>query len=399
MSNTELENNNFNEEAVNQVLADKIQDMNIFLEDDGSKSKKKKGKQPKEKTTKKGQDFLEYAKKNEIEVNFKYEENAEKKRYSKEEGKDYSQGNYNNKNSNYDKNSTSTYQTSYNKDEKNYNDKNYNNYNNKNYNNYNNNKGYKNYDNKNYNKKGYYNKNYNNQYNQNQNNNKAFNNKFDPINGGGNNNHPYAVYPNQYPVNNQMMRPDMMYYGQMPMNAMNGNQQFPQQVFQPQQDDMQHNLAEKGIKESLEYYLSLDNLNKDLFIRKLIDQNGYIAVDEILKFNQMVKNNATNDTILQLVSESKIIEQEMIGEKVCLRNKLWNDLKHNLVSLEELESKKNNKKQSNYNYNYVTMQNNYFMPMAPMDNQMMMQGGMPNMNQFMPHSNMMGNMGQFKDQN
>ena len=389
MSNTELENNNINEEAVNEVLADKMEDMNIFSEETVSKKKKK---QPKDKSTKKGTDFMEYAKKNEIEVNFKYEENAEKKRYSKEEGKDYSQGNYNKNNSNYDKNSTSTYQTSYNKDEKNYDNKNYNNYGNKNYNNYNN-KGYNNYNNKNYNnksynKKGYYNKNYNNQYNQNQNSNKAFNNKFDPINGGGQQNHPYSVYPNQYPMNNQMMRPDMMYYGQMPMNPMN-NQHF----FHPQQDDMQHNLAEKGVKESLEYYLSLDNLNKDLFIRKLIDHDGYIAIDEILKFNQMVKNNATNDTILQIVDESKIIEQAVIGDKVFLRNKLWNDLKNNLVPLEELESKKNNKKQGNYNYNYVTMQNNYFMPMAPMDNQMMMHGGMPNMNQFMPHSNMMGNMG------
>jgi len=400
MSNTELENKNQhldqddNEEQVNELLANKIQDIdlnkNVLLEEDGTKSKKKKGKQPKEKNAKKGEDFMEYAKKNEIEVNLKYEEKDEKKRDFNVGGKDYSQGNYNNKNNNYDKNSNN-YENNYSKDEKNYN-KNYNNYNNKNYNkNYNNN--YNNYNNKNYNskyKKGYYNKNYNNQYNHNQNNNKAFNNKFDPIN--GHSNHPYVVYP----VNNQMMRPDMMYYGQMPMN---GNQ-FPQQVFPPQQDDIHNqNLSEKGIKESLEYYLSLDNLNKDLFIRKLIDQNGYIAVEEILKFNNMTKNNATNDTILQLVSESKIIEQEVVGEKVCLRNKLWNDLKHNLVSLEELEAKKNHKK-GNYNYNYVTMQNNYFMPMVPMDNQMMMQGGIPNMNQFMPHPNMMGNMGQqFKGQN
>jgi len=56
--------------------------------------------------------------------------------------------------------------------------------------------------------------------------------------------------------------------------------------------------------ETLEYYLSLENLNKDSYIRKLIDDNGYILVSEILKFNNMIKKGANVETIQEVLKQS-----------------------------------------------------------------------------------------------
>mmetsp|Transcript_29756 Transcript_29756/g.30895 ORF Transcript_29756/g.30895 Transcript_29756/m.30895 type:complete len:218 (-) Transcript_29756:130-783(-) len=212
---------------------------------------------------------------------------------------------------------------------------------------------------------------------------KTFNNKFDPMNGS--NNHPYMFNP----MGNQMMRPDMMYFGQMPMqpNTNPHNNERPED---------HHNIGEKGVKESLEYYLSLENLNKDLFIRQKIDSEGYIEAEDILKFNNMKKQKVDINTIREIVNENNsMVEEKVVNDKIFLRSKLWNEIKHNLISLEELEARKTQKK-GNYNYNYVTMQNNYFMPMMPYD-QMLQGGGMP-MNQFMPPMpNMMG-MNQYGNQ-
>ena len=325
----------------------KIDDSAFGGEGDESKSKKRKTKQPKEKSNKKEQDFLEFAKKNEIEVKIKYEKSPEKKDLKLNE---------NTKNNN---------QKPFNNNKKDFNNQK-GNYNNKYYNNK------KNY-NKNNNKGGFQPKN--------------FNNKFDPMNAYNNN--PYMMYP----MNNQgVMRPDMMYYGQMPMNHQLPNFPVPNQ-HQQIAEEQHPSIGGKGVKESLEYYLSLDNLNKDLFLRKKIDINGYIEVDDILKFNNMVKNNATHDTIKDVLKESKVVEEKISGGKTYLRNKLWEEIKHNLISIEDLETKKSHKK-GNYNYNYVTMQNNYFMPMMPYDPSMF--GGAPMNHMMNPmNHNMMGGMNHF----
>ena len=297
--------------------------------------KKKKGKQPKPVSTKKGEDFLEYAKKHEIDVDFTYEKSPERKKEEVAQEKKKYTNNY----------SSTTNSTTTNKP-------------------YNNNTNTNNYQNKNY-KKNYKNNNNNNEFNKQQQT-KVFNNKFDQINSYNTN--PYSN-PNMH-----MMRPEMMFMGQMPMQPIN----FPMQV--------EDNMYEKGVKESLEYYLSLEHLNKDKYIRQKIDNNGYIDVEEILKFNNMKKHKADLDTIRDCINnKNSPIEEASFNNRIYIRNKDWNQIKNYLIPIEEIESRKSKK---NYNFNYVTMQNNYFMPMMPYDQNMMMQG-MNYMN-YMP--NVMGGM-------
>lgn len=339
-------------------------DGNTFTgEGDETKSKKKKAKQQKDKVAK-VQDFHEFAKKNEIDLNIKYEKSPEKKEGGKVNQDSYSKDITQKSNTNYSNNN-----------------KKYNNYNNNNTNNNYNKGGYnKSYynNNNNYKKNNYNNKNYNNKGGFQQ---KNFNNKFDPMNSYNNN--PYMMYP----MNNQGMgmRPDMMFYGQMPMNSHNNIPLNNNSNFNNSQMEDHSIIGGKGVKESLEYYFSLDNLNKDLFMRKKIDNDGYIEVEEILKFNNMIKNNATSDTIKDILKESKVLEESQAYGKTFLRNKNWEEIKHNLISVEEIEARKNQKK-GNFNYNYVTMQNNYFMPMMPIDPSMF--GSQ--MNHMMPIPNMMG---------
>lgn len=80
-------------------------------------------------------------------------------------------------------------------------------------------------------------------------------------------------------------------------------------------------MGEKSVKENLEYYLSQENLNKDLYIRKLLDNNGYILVDEILKFNNMVKRGANLETIKEIVEDSEVLELLDENNKTYIRNK------------------------------------------------------------------------------
>lgn len=355
-------------------------DDSVFTATDGSK-KKKKGKKPKD-SNKKGTDFMEYAKKNEISVDIKYEKSPEKTE-QKEYKNNYPQKQQYNNKENYHQNNNTQYNQEnqgnqgryYNKDNRG-GHKSYNN----NYSNNNNVKKYHNNNNTNkfHQKKNFYNNNNNNAHSTNQHygQSKTFNNKFDPMNMY--NVHPYMLNPPQF----SGMRPDMMYFGQMPI-----------QPYNTQLNHEKDDHAEKGIKESLEYYLSLDNLNKDYYIRTKIDADGYIDVNDILNFNNMKKHQATLDSIREIIKEeNSIIEEATFNDKVYLRNKNFNDFKKNLCSLEELEAKKT--KKGNYNYNFVTMQNNYYMPMMPYDQNMMMQHG----NQMMGMPHMMG-MNQHYGQN
>jgi len=44
--------------------------------------------------------------------------------------------------------------------------------------------------------------------------------------------------------------------------------------------------SDKGILESLEYYFSIENLNKDGYMRSKMNEDGYIDCNEIVVFNK-----------------------------------------------------------------------------------------------------------------
>lgn len=299
----------------------KVQNLTIdnnMFKDSNDKSKKHQKTKNKEKNNKKnGVDFLEYAKEHKIDMTIKYEKSPPKKDVQLSDKKTFTKNNNN--------------QT------------------------FNNNKGY----NKNSNNKYNNNKKYGNNNDQN----KLFNNKFDPINGFNNN--PYMMY--NYP----MMRPDLMmfkggYYNNHGFEGFGDLNNHNQMNYQMNNINQEDHLYGKGIKESLEYYLSIDNLNKDSYLRKQIDDEGYVDVNTILSFNNMKKHNANLSNVKEVLSEKECsLEDKTEGDKLFIRNKNWSKIKSSLLSIDEIEQQKNVKK--NYNYNFVTLQNNYFMPMVPMD--------------------------------
>lgn len=297
-------------------------DQSAFTAQTGTKSKKKKVKQTK--TNKKGEDFIDYANKHGINVSLKYGEKSPEKKEAKEEKK-YTKPDVTSQNKPTEGNYSNQDQANPNKP-------------------------------KTFNKKkNYYNK------NKYPNNKTTFNNKFDPMNANSFN--PYILNPTS-PYNN------MMYYGQMQGAPQNMN------------FHKEEHYVPKGIKESLEYYLSLENLNKDTYVRERMDKNGCVIASEILKFNNMKKLNADLDKIREVISKGDCqVEESTVEGEVAFRNKNWENIKNQLLSIEEIESRKQSKK-APINYNYVTLQNNFFMPMMPYD-QNMMQQQMSNQMQFM----------------
>lgn len=292
-------------------------DENMFKDTTTNNKKQQKSKNQGKNNKKNGVDFLEYAKEHKIDMNIKYEKSPPKKDVQVQDKKNFNKTN----------NSQTNYKTGFNK-------------NNTKYNNNNNNKKHGN----------------------NNDQSKLFNNKFDPINGFNNN--PYMMY--NYP----MMRPDMMMqggynymnsgFGGYGLGGYNPNFQTYQNLNSNQLQNHDDHLNGKGVKESLEYYLSVDNLNKDIYLRKQIDEEGFVDVNVILNFNNMKRHNANLSSVKEVLSDKECsLEDKTVGEKLFIRNKNWSNLKSTLLSLEEIEQQKNIKK--NYNYNFVTMQNNYYM--------------------------------------
>jgi len=87
-----------------------------------------------------------------------------------------------------------------------------------------------------------------------------------------------------------------------------GQGKVPQQQYvpQPRYQDSTPNLADdsdKSIVEYLEQYLSLDNLNKDLYLRNRIDANGYIEGNEIVNHNKVSRKGITLERLTDVVKE------------------------------------------------------------------------------------------------
>jgi len=243
--------------------------------------------------------------------------------------------------------------------------------------------------------------------NQNLSSKKEFNNKFDPMNSGYN--HPYMnqsynpyvnnmINQNQInQMNQNLMRPEMVLYQQsMQMqNPMYLNQLYSlNNVSQLKQED-NINIG-KSIKESLEYYFSNENLNKDSYTRSKMDENGFIESSEILNFNNMKKQSADLDKLKEIICDKNSnIELKEISGKVYFRNKNWEEIKLNLISIEDLKSLK--KINNIQNLNYFNLQNNFYYNMVPMDQQgMQNMQNMQNMqqpNSFMNY-NLNGNINQ-----
>ena len=269
------------EEPVDLELQKEMKGIKIsdsdFTNEPKAKKPYKKMKNPEEKKVKKkGQDFLDYANKNNIQINIQYEEN--KYQLKKKEGQKFGENNANRFNDNR----------------------------------------------KQYNRGGF-----KNDKNRPQKRPQNFNtgNKFD----------------------NFGQRPFQQNYNQRPAPKLVEN---------------------KEIIEYLEKLFGEENLNKDTYIRNRLT-NGKILVDDIVNYNDIKKNNINAEKILEIIKDNQNLECVNEEGKNYIKIKDFDKLK--LLTLEQIiQNKKAAKMQKMqymtpmgyaqypYGYNYINMQNNYF---------------------------------------
>ena len=290
--------------------------------------------------------------------NFKYNE------IFKGDNNNYKEQNYQNFR-NEDKN---YYNNNYNNNKNYYNKKNYNN----NYYNYN---DYKNYNNNNYKKKNNIaveipDNNFQNaeaQNNQNNNNNVNIQNQINNLNNIHNNqinqiNIQNNIFNQYYQANlmsnyqAEMMR--MKYFSNM--EHLTSNLYFSE-FYTP--------ITESGVVGMLDDYLSEKNLNNDLYLRKNMDkETGNVPLDFILNLNKIKSMNFTEEKMVQLINKvgSDFIELINIDDKLYMRPKNYDNIKNNLISIEEIEKKATKQNNINSINNQSFPQQNMPMGMPPM---------------------------------
>jgi len=177
----------------------------------------------------------------------------------------------------------------------------------------------------------------------------------------------------------QMMQQEMMQ--NMPQNYMERYNNYQQQVQYEQQQPKQGDI-EKIVLDTLSYYFSEENLNKDAFFRSKMNSDGYVDVVTILSFNRMNSTGVTPDKLAEVLKNNKT-NIEFFTDKesniLYLRNKDWDLIKDKLIPIETLQQQKKNRK-INPNINYVNMQNNYYVQNPQHMNQQM---DMNMLNQYM----------------
>lgn len=335
----------------------------------------------KQKKNKKGQDFMEYAKNNGIDVKIQYDEGDRNERnFDRKNNTNYQNTNYQGTKGNYQNNKNFQGKRFYqhgNQSEKveenttnQVNENQGNNYNRpkRNYGNHGNFSGsYQN----NYNKKGY-----------NQPNNKNFHtvNKFDSFNAPQLQGAPGKYFPYTQQGNN--------FENMGNMNNMTNPNQFQQNQINTNQEPFDHDTF---ILNSLEFYFSEKNLNNNYYMRVKLDSDGYLNADDLVNFNKVRQNGVTVDKIKETLQKHQLSDniEVRIGseDELSFRNRNWEEIKDNLTPIEVLQQRKNFKKFNNHNVNpnyknmnYVGMQNNYFYQMNPLQfdpnmlNQQMMAG-------------------------
>jgi len=312
-------------------------DDDIFGESKIAGDKKDKSKSNKAKSKKnKGEDFLDYATKNGIELNLVYEDKVN----AKEEKRHVNNG----PQPTHIKKNPRTFQK---------NDK------------YPNQDGKKYYKNS-YSKKPYYKKPF-----------KTGNNKFDQCNM-----HLSKMMPMMPPLYNPytMQHGGFNYTNVPSMPQMNMGYYNPSQAF-PLPEIVEN--SDKSISDFLEAYLSLDNLNQDMYLRNRIDDNGFIVASEIANHNKLRSRGVTVEKLASIFggNTNSVIEAITQDGNTFFRNRDWEAIKEKLVTKEQIHQQKKMIKNANYmnsfynpmanpsSMNYVSMQNNYFF-----------NNGMPNTN-------------------
>ena len=356
-----------------------------------------------------------YEKEDEKEKNNDYENNKYgNKRYYNKKNYDFGYDNNENRQNNYEydnyyyKQRNNEYNYNYEYEDNNY-------YNNYNKDNYYGDKQYKNYNNEgsnnyyNYDRNYHYKKNYNNNYSNNYYNEGNYNNHKkkndiavelpDPINDkqeneekneeSNNNNNNNINEKNSQKINiknkvnqiNQIyMYNNMFNYMQanlmsnyqaelMRMNYISNMEHLNSNLYSPYMSPIPS--TDESKVELLEKFFSEKNLNKDLNLRKNMEQDtGNVPIDFILNLNKIRSLNLNEETINELINKigSDIIEVIKQDDKLYLRRKNFEEIKNKLKSIEDMEKESQQKinKQEQYQHNIqMNPQPVVFYPIQP----------------------------------
>jgi hypothetical protein len=339
------------EEPVDEELQKAMKNVNIDEGIFGVQQKKENSNvdksKPKTSKKKKGQDFLDFANKNGIQLNFEYEEKVNlkddkqnianvkevgQKKFGSGNARQYNSGGYGG----------------------NYKGERYNN------------EGYNKYPQKNYQKK---------QFNPKKNI-RTGNNKFDQCNM-----HLPKMMNMMQPLYNPYLQggmapqyvPNMMSQPQMNMQYFNPNQGMEPQMVPVITVLELKDTTDESIYEFMENYLLLENFNQDLYLRNRVDDNGFIDVSEIANHNKLRSRGVTLEKLTALFADNsnKTIESAVTEEGVLfLRNRAWEQIKDKLYSIQWIQQQKRMMKANQYanpmnTLNYVSTQNNYFFNSMP----------------------------------
>ena len=356
-----------------------------------------------------------YEKEDEKEKNNDYENNKYgNKRYYNKKNYDFGYDNNENRQNNYEydnyyyKQRNNEYNYNYDYEDNNY-------YNNYNKDNYYGDKQYKNYNNEgsnnyyNYDRNYHYKKNYNNNYSNNYYNEGNYNNHKkkndiavelpDPINDkqeneekneeSNNNNNNNINEKNSQKINiknkvnqiNQInmynnmfnfMQANLMSNYQaelMRMNYISNMEHLNSNLYSPYMSPIPS--TDESKVELLEKFFSEKNLNKDLNLRKNLEQDtGNVPIDFILNLNKIRSLNLNEETINELINKigSDIIEVIKQDDKLYLRRKNFEEIKNKLKSIEDMEKESQQKinKQEQYQHNIqMNPQPVIFYPIQP----------------------------------
>jgi len=72
--------------------------------------------------------------------------------------------------------------------------------------------------------------------------------------------------------------------------------------------------AVDALRQQVEYYFSEENLRRDLYLRRLMDGEGFVGLGEIIKFNRVISLGASPALLLRAVRASPALEVVEEGE-------------------------------------------------------------------------------------
>ena len=131
--------------------------------------------------------------------------------------------------------------------------------------------------------------------------------------------------------------------------------------------------TDNSIVEDLEKFFSVKHLNRDLNLRKNMDQEtGNVPIEFILNLNKIKSINLNEDIICKMIEKvgSDIIEIIKVKDKLYLRPKKFDEIKDKLKSIEEIEKENSEKvdqkkQQQNQQNMAMNMQPMAFYPKQP----------------------------------